>query len=247
MFSPSFEEVQEIAKNKEYKNIPIAYEMYSDIATSIEVLKILKGISNHCYMLESVEDSQKWGRYTFLGFNPILEFTCQDGVVQIKGDLEFKDSKKLANGEVTTIETDNPGEIIKDLIRQNKSPKFDNLPSFTGGFVGYFAYDYIKYSEPSLNLDAQNQDQFKDIDIMLFDKVIAFDNFRQKIVIIVNIKTDDLRNNYRNACRELSEIADLIKNGEKAKIQPLSLESDFKPVFSREQYGQMVMKAKEYI
>ena len=82
---------------------------------------------------------------------------------------------------------------------------------------------------------------------MLFDKVIAFDNFRQKIVIIVNIKTDDLRNNYRNACRELSEIADLIKNGEKAKIQPLSLESDFKPVFSREQYGQMVMKAKEYI
>lgn len=247
MFSPSFEEVQEIAKNKEYKNIPIAYEMYSDIATSIEVLKILKGISNHCYMLESVEDSQKWGRYTFLGFNPILEFTCQDGVVQIKGDLEFKDSKKLANGEVTTIETDNPGEIIKDLIRQNKSPKFDNLPSFTGGFVGYFAYDYIKYSEPSLNLDAQNQDQFKDIDIMLFDKVIAFDNFRQKIVIIVNIKTDDLRNNYRNACRELSEIADLIKNGEKAKIQPLTLESDFKPVFSREQYGQMVMKAKEYI
>ena len=116
MFSPSFEEVQEIAKNKEYKNIPIVYEMYSDIATSIEVLKILKGISKHCYMLESVEDSQKWGRYTFLGFNPILEFTCQDGVVQIKGDLEFKDSKKLANGEVTTIETDNPGEIIKDLI-----------------------------------------------------------------------------------------------------------------------------------
>lgn len=247
MFSPSFEEVQEIAKNKEYKNIPIVYEMYSDITTSIEVLKILKGISKHCYMLESVEDSQKWGRYTFLGFNPILEFTCQDGVVQIKGDLEFKDSEKLANGEVTTIETNNPGEIIKDLIRQNKSPKFDNLPSFTGGFVGYFAYDYIKYSEPSLNLDAQNQDQFKDIDIMLFDKVIAFDNFRQKIVIIVNIKTDDLRNNYRNACRELSEIADLIKNGKKAKIQPLTLESDFKPVFSREQYGQMVMKAKEYI
>ena len=66
-------------------------------------------------------------------------------------------------------------------------------------------------------------------------------------MIIVNIKTDDLRNNYRNACRELSEIADLIKNGEKAKIQPLTLESDFKPVFSREEYGQMVMKAKEYI
>lgn len=247
MFSPSFEEVEEIAKNKEYKNIPVAYEMYSDITTPIELLKILKGISKHCYMLESVEDSQKWGRYTFLGFNPILEFTCQDGAVQIKGDLEFKDSEKLANGEITTIETNNPGEIIKDLLKKNKSPKFDNLPSFTGGFVGYFAYDYIKYNEPSLNLDAENQDQFKDIDIMLFDKVIAFDNFRQKIVIIVNIKTDDLKTNYKNACRELSELADLIKNGKKAKIQPLTLKSEFKPVFSRKKYSEMVIKAKEYI
>lgn len=247
MFSPSFEEVEEIAKNKEYKNIPVAYEMYSDITTPIEVLKILKGISKHCYMLESVEDSQKWGRYTFLGFNPILEFTCQDGAVQIKGDLEFKDSEKLANGEITTIETNNPGEIIKDLLKKNKSPKFDNLPSFTGGFVGYFAYDYIKYNEPSLNLDAKNQDQFKDIDIMLFDKVIAFDNFRQKIGIIVNIKTDDLKTNYKNACRELSELADLIKNGKKAKIQPLTLKSKFKPVFSRKKYSEMVIKAKEYI
>lgn len=247
MFSPSFEEVEEIAKNKEYKNIPVAYEMYSDITTPIEVLKILKGISKHCYMLESVEDSQKWGRYTFLGFNPILEFTCQDGAVQIKGDLEFKDSEKLANGEITTIETNNPGEIIKDLLKKNKSPKFDNLPSFTGGFVGYFAYDYIKYNEPSLNLDAKNQNQFKDIDIMLFDKVIAFDNFRQKIGIIVNIKTDDLKTNYKNACRELSELADLIKNGKKAKIQPLTLKSEFKPVFSRKKYSEMVIKAKEYI
>lgn len=247
MFSPSFEEVEEIAKNKEYKNIPVAYEMYSDITTPIEVLKILKGISKHCYMLESVEDSQKWGRYTFLGFNPILEFTCQDGAVQIKGDLEFKDSEKLANGEITTIETNNPGEIIKDLLKKNKSPKFDNLPSFTGGFVGYFAYDYIKYNEPSLNLDAKNQDQFKDIDIMLFDKVIAFDNFRQKIGIIVNIKTDDLKTNYKNACRELSELADLIKNGKKAKIQPLTLKSEFKPVFSRKKYSEIVIKAKEYI
>ena len=54
MFSPSLEEVKEIAKNKEYKRIPVAYELYSDMATPIEVLRILKEISKHCYMLESV-------------------------------------------------------------------------------------------------------------------------------------------------------------------------------------------------
>ncbi|WP_295594163.1 anthranilate synthase component I [uncultured Methanobrevibacter sp.] len=243
MFSPSLKDIKEIAKDKQYKRIPVAYELFSDIATPIEVLRILKGISNHCYMLESIEDAENWGRYSFLGFDPLLEFTCQNNVVQIKGDCEFN----KFNEEIITIKTDNPSEIIRDLIRKNKSPKLESLPPFTGGFVGYFAYDYIKYSEPSLNLDAENQDQFKDIDIMLFDKVIAFDNFRQKIIIIFNMKTDDLENNYKKACDELKGIADLIINGQKAEFQPLKLKSDFKPVFSREEYGEMVLKAKEYI
>ena len=243
MFSPSLKDIKEIAKDKQYKRIPVAYELFSDIATPIEVLRILKGISNHCYMLESIEDAENWGRYSFLGFDPLLEFTCQNNVVQIKGDCEFN----KFNEEIITIKTDNPSEIIRDLIRKNKSPKLESLPPFTGGFVGYFAYDYIKYSEPSLKLDAENQDQFKDIDIMLFDKVIAFDNFRQKIIIIFNMKTDDLENNYKKACDELKGIADLIINGQKAEFQPLKLKSDFKPVFFREEYGEMVLKAKEYI
>jgi anthranilate synthase component 1 len=213
------------------------------MATPIEVLRILKGISNHVYMLESVEDSQKWGRYSFLGYDPLLEFTCQNGVVNIKGDKDFNE----LNDDEIVIETQNPGEIIKDLVNRNKSPKLEYLPPFTGGFVGYFAYDYIKYCEPSLNLDAENQDQFKDIDLMLFDKVIAFDNFRQKIVLIVNMKTDDLENNYRKACEDLLEIANLIKNGKKAEIEPLKLKSDFKPAFSRERYCNMVDRAKYYI
>ncbi len=243
MFSPSLEDVMEIGKDTEYKRIPISYELFSDIATPIEVLRILKGISDHAYMLESVEDSQKWGRYSFLGYDPLLEFTCQNGIVTIKGDKDFNE---LTDEEVV-IETTNPGEIIKDLVKKNKSPKLEHLPPFTGGFVGYFAYDYIKYAEPSLNLDAENQDQFKDIDLMLFDKVIAFDNFKQKIVIIVNIKTDDLENNYKKACDDLVEIASLIKTGKKAEIEPLELKSDFKPAFSREKYCNMVERAKHYI
>ncbi len=243
MFSPTLKEVQEIAKNQEYKRIPISYELFSDIATPIEILRILKGASNHTYMLESIEDSQKWGRYTFLGFDPLLEVTCQNGVVKIRGDSDFE---KLTDEE-KTIKTDSPREIIKELVLKNRSPKLEYLPPFTGGFVGYFAYDYIKYSEPSLNLDAENQDQFKDIDLMLFDKVIAFDNFRQKIILIANMKTDDVERNYQKACDELKEIAELIKNGEKTHIEPLKLQSDFKPVFSREKYCDMVEKAKNYI
>ena len=243
MFYPNFSDVKEIAKNSEYKRIPIAYELFSDIATPIEVLRILKGLSKHTYMLESVEDSKKWGRYSFLGFNPILEFTCRDGIVKIRGDESFT---KLT-GDETTIKTDNPSEIIKDLITKNKSPNLKQMPPFTGGFVGYFAYDYIKYVEPTLNLDSKNRDEFKDIDLMLFDKVIVFDNFKQKIILITNIKTDNLKDNYQNACDELYQLADLIKNGKKEKIPPLKLKSDFKATFTRNQFTKMVEKAKKYI
>ena len=112
MFSPSLEDVMEIGKDTEYRRIPISYELFSDIATPIEVLRILKGISDHAYMLESVEDSQKWGRYSFLGYDPLLEFTCQNGIVTIKGDKDFNE---LTDDEVV-IETTNPGDVIKDLV-----------------------------------------------------------------------------------------------------------------------------------
>ena len=114
MFFPSLEEVKEIAKNQEYKRIPVYCELFSDIATPIEVLRTLKGVSNHTYMLESVEESKKWGRYSFLGFDPILELTCQNGAVTIKGD---KNSDTL-NNNTQTIETQNPSEILKLCLRR---------------------------------------------------------------------------------------------------------------------------------
>ena len=238
MFFPKLEEVKEIARNEEYKRVPISMELFSDIATPIEVMRILKNISRHCYMLESVEDSKQWGRYSFLGYNPILEFTCLDNVITIKN---------IESNQKEVFETDNPREIINNLINENKSPKISRLPTFTGGFVGYFSYDYIKYTEPSLKLDAENKDQFKDIDLMLFDKVIAFDNFKQKIVLIVNMKTDNIEENYKKATQELAEMEKLIKNGQDANIQPLKIKSEFKPLFSRENYCNMVNKAKSYI
>jgi anthranilate synthase component 1 len=244
MFSINLDEAKKINSNKEYKRIPIAYELYSDIATPIEVLKILKNVSKHCYMLESVEDSKQWGRYSFLGFDPLLEFTCDNGFIKIKGDYN---EDKLDENSYFEVQNANPRKYIEEIIKNNKSPKFSNLPPFTGGLVGYFAYDYIKYSEPTLKLDAKNEDQFKDIDLMLFDKVIAFDNFRQKIIIIANIKTDNLEENYDKAILKIKEIVDLIKKGKQVKIKPLKLKTDFKPLLSKEKYCDIVKKAKNYI
>ena len=76
---PGLEEVRAIAAQGRYKVLPVSCEMLSDICTPIEAMKILKNVSTHCFLLESVVEREKWGRYTFLGFEPKMEITCTGG------------------------------------------------------------------------------------------------------------------------------------------------------------------------
>lgn len=220
---------------RDYKVVPISREIMADIKTPMEVLRILKGVSSHCYMLESVENQEKWGRYTFLGYDPKMEITCTNGRMTIR------------NGKEEARQTDHPGDVIKEILREYRSPKVEGLPSFTGGLVGYFSYDYLKYSEPKLNLDAEDTEDFKDVDLMLFDKVIAFDNFHQKIYVIANARTEDLEEEYCRCVAEIDGMIELIRRGKVTEVMPGKITSDFRPLFSEEEYCQMVERAKKYI
>ena len=223
------------ALSAEYKSLPISTSIYSDMRTPIEVLRVLKRLSKHCYILESLEDQSRWGRYTFLGYDPKLELTCKDGEMTIKG------------GTTMTIKTNDPARYIRDIADQNKAPRLPDMPPFAGGLVGYFSYDYIKYAEPTLNLDAEDEEGFRDVDLMLFDKVIAFDNLAQKIILIVNIKTDELEENYQKAKLELKTMAELVRNGIGAEHEPLRIKSEFRALFDKQGFCDMVNKAKDYI
>ncbi len=242
MFQFTLDETRQMAKG--YRIVPVCYEMLSDIRTPMEVLRILKNVSHHCYMLESVEEQENWGRYTFLGFDPTMEITCTNGFLQVR--------KNGFNGKKEETETDtkqvaHPGEAIRSILADYTSPKVASLPPFTGGLVGYFSYDYIKYSEPSLKLDAEDEEGFKDVDLMLFDKVIAFDNLKQKILIIGNARTDDLENSFYQTQEEILQIATLIRVGEEVSVTPGKITSEFRPLFEKEAYCEMVEKAKHYI
>ena len=232
MFYPSREEIKKAAESGKYKTAPVSMEILSDIKTPMEVLRILKNVSEHCYMLESISDNEKWGRYTFLGYDPKLEITCLNGNMKI-GGLSF--------------ETKDPQKYINQILDGNKSAVFEGLPTFTGGLVGYFSYDYIKYAEPSLDLDAKDTEGFKDVDLMLFDKVIAFDNFRQKIILIVNISLENHETEYNRAVLELKNMAQLIRSGEPKEDEGGRLKSDLKALFDKDEYCSMVERAKHYI
>ncbi|MEY8266671.1 anthranilate synthase component I family protein [Lachnospiraceae bacterium 64-25] len=198
MIQPELKTLKELQQENKYKSAPVSMEILSDIRTPIEVLKILKNVSSHCYLLESISDHEKWGCYTFLGYDPSLEITCQNGQMKV-GALSF--------------ETSDPGNYIKQVIEEHKSPHFSYLPPFTGGLVGYFSYDYLKYAEPSLKLDAADTEGFRDVDLMLFDKVIAFDNFRQKIILIVNIDLARVDTEYNRAVLELNQLSNRLEAG----------------------------------
>lgn len=229
---PNLEDVRRLAASGEYKVVPISCEILSDICTPIEAMRILKNVSTHCYMLESAQQDEKWGRYTFLGYDPKMEITCMDGEMQAGG---------------IRVKTDNPSEVLRQILADYKSPKMEYLSSFTGGLVGYFSYDYLGYSEPTVKREVEDTENFKDVDLMLFDKVIAFDNLKQKIILIVNMPLADPEVGYNKAVMELKQMRNLLRNGEKKDEPAGRLLGEVQPLFDKERYCDMVESAKAYI
>ncbi|GHU04785.1 anthranilate synthase component I [Spirochaetia bacterium] len=225
-------------KAKDFRMIPVWKRLPQGEKSAVEVFKILKNLSRQCFILESLEDAALWGRYTFLGYDPKLEISCLNGVLTIKA------------GTTLRIETNDPASYVRQIIEDNKSPRVAELPPFSGGLVGYFSYDYVKYGEPELKLETgevAGGSDFKDMDLMLFDKVIAWDHLREEVILIINIKTDALEENYNRARSELEYMASLITNGKPADIPSLKIRSPFRALFDEEHFCGMVEKAKEHI
>ena len=230
--TPSLEEARRIAQSGEYRVLPVSCEMLSDRLTPIECLRVLKRVSKHCYLLESAADSERWGRYTFLGFDPALDITCLDGEMKV-GSLRMK--------------TDDPSGILRQILSDYKSPRLPGLPPFTGGLVGYFAYDYLGYSEPSVRMEIEDSEHFQDVDVMLFDKVIAFDHFRQKIILIVNMRLDDVDTGYSRAALALKQLRELLLTGERWDEPGGRMTGPVEQLFSQAQYCDMVERGKRHI
>ena len=238
---PSLEQVRRIAAGGDYRRIPVSRELMADRYTPVEVMRTLRAASRHCYLLESADSNHTWGRYSFLGYAPSLELTCADGTLRIRTGSEEEGWRE----EVRQV--DHPREAIREILARYKSPKVEGMPPFTGGLVGYFSYDYIKYAEPSLRLAAGAGQGFRDVDLMLFDKVIVFDHGRQKIILVTGVDAARLEESYREAEAELAEMARLLSSGARADFRPPRLKAPVEPCFSREEYSRMVERAKQYI
>lgn len=230
MYFPDYETTKRY--EKDYNIIPVCREIYADVVTPITLLRKLAQIDSKFFLLESVEGGNKWGRFSFLGVNPLLQISTKSGVVTLKsGAIEQKMQR-------------DPMEALREQLKKYKTPKIEGMPSFTGGFVGHFSYEMIGYAEPKLRL---KNSEFDDYNLMLFDKVIAYDHLKQKIVVIVNYYSDKGEQGYNAATLEIDKIINLIYDNTPLTPEIAQKEVDFTCNTSKEEYCAMVEKTKHYI
>jgi anthranilate synthase component 1 len=230
MITPSYQEIKQLSK--EYNYIPISKEIYADIVTPITILRKISGTSKKYFLLESIEGGEKWGRYSFLGFDPIAHVICKDKKIRIDGK------------ELATMDGTNPYSYLRSVLSEYKAPKLPDMPPFVGGFVGYFSYEMIAYTEPVLKL---RESEFANFEMMLFDKVIAYDHLKQKISLIVNIRTDRLDENYEEAVSNLKTLEKFITEDGVVTEKPSGMKPSFNCNTDKEEYCRMIEKTKGYI
>lgn len=254
---PTLEQIRTIAKEGDYRRIPVKKELFADHITPTDALRALRSASHYCFLLESAEANGARGRYTFLGFEPTLEFTCSAGNACIRTNLGT--DKETCQ----TFTLDHPNSAIRRIIEDYKSPQLADFPSFSGGLVGYFSFDYFAYSEPTLRKEQPTEKQlaeedFLDVDLMAFDSVIVFDSYRQKVVLITGVypcakqnfnagRLDTLEQSYRQTEEKLAYIENILLRGPRHTFETLHLEHDFVPSLDESQYCTMIEKAKDHI
>ncbi|HHJ80871.1 MAG TPA: anthranilate synthase component I, partial [Candidatus Tenderia electrophaga] len=223
-----------------YNRIPMMREVLADLDTPLSTyLKLANG--PYSYLFESVEGGEKWGRFSIIGLpcRTILRVHGHEMTVEHEG-------KKLGS----TIAAD-PLAAIEAFREQFRVPEVEGLPLFTGGLVGYFGYDTVRYIEPRLDAKA-NKDELDvpDILLMVSDEVVVFDNLLGRLYVVVHVDPS-VNGAYKQGQQRLDDLvvqlrkqplpAATTKRGRKVK------ERDFRSGFKRDKFEAAVDKIKDYI
>jgi len=220
--------------------IPVMREVLADLDTPLSTyLKLASG--PYSYLFESVQGGEKWGRYSIIGL------PCRT-VVRISGH----EVRVLEDGELRErLRVDDPLQWIEDFQGRYRVAEVDGLPRFTGGLVGYFGYDTVRYIESRLAAcDKPDPLGTPDILLMVSDEVVVFDNLAGKLFVVVHADPS-LSDAYAQAEVRLDRLVKALRDAE-SNYQPAArsltvTEADFVSGFTREGFEAAVAQAKRYI
>ena len=222
-----------------YNKIPVMREVLADLDTPLSTyLKLAKG--PYSYLFESVQGGEKWGRYSIIGL------PCRT-VIKVSGHTI---TTEISGEVVEQIEVDDPLSWIESYQKSYRVAPPEGVPKFTGGLVGYFGYDTIRYIEPRL-ANCPNPDKIgtPDILLMVSEEVLVFDNLNGRLHLIVHADTalpDALENSQKRLDQLEAQLRIATPLGEPRKAVEVN-ESDFVSGFTQDGFEDAVERARQYI
>jgi len=224
-----------------YNRIPVSREVLADLDTPLSTyLKLADG--PYSYLLESVQGGEKWGRYSIIGLPGRTRLEVWDHDIRI-----ISDGRETAHHSA-----EDPLAFIERFREQFKVAPVPGLPRFSGGLVGYFGYDTVRYAEKHL-ARCPNPDplQTPDILLMVSEEVVVFDNLAGKLYLIVMAAPDET-DSLASANNRLDALIDRLRQPT-PEHRPLDMQAPplgdraFQSSFTREDYETAVERIKEYI
>ncbi len=221
----------------EFKTVPVYKRVLADLLTPISAFMKLAKNSDYAFILESVEGGEQYARYSFIGRNPKQIIKSENKRVFTKsiGDWEEVEDDFLP--------------FIRDIHKSYHSPKLDNLPSFTGGLVGYLGYESITWIE---DIPVYERDELETPDavFMLFEELIAFDHLKNQIILFSNVQiTDDINldSAFEMALQKIDMMGENLHEDIDYQTPKITKGSISESNFSQQDFEKAVISAQEYI
>lgn len=220
-----------------YTHVALTRELPADLDTPVGTYLKL-GNRPYSFLFESMQGGETWGRYSFIGL------PCRE-VLTVRGTT----IERRVDGErVEQAESDNPFEWLKAYADRFRVEEAPGLPRFTGGLVGYFGYDCVRYVEPRIHREHPDPIGAPDVLLMRCDELLIFDALRASLTIVVHAAVGDTADRAR-AERRLDEIEAMLSRPlerPQAGGQPVAADR-FESGFTPQSYGEAIGRIKDYI
>ncbi len=238
---PSLPEARNLAR--EYDVVPVYAELIGDLETPISAALKFASEEN-VFLLESAEAAERFGRYSFLGFDPKRTLSYKDGLYTVVD----------ADG-VREVAAKDPFRGLAEIVGQKSVAPLPNLPAFVGGAVGYFSYDAVRYLEKLTNAPPDDL-QVPEAYFAVTDTLIVFDHLRHKVLVISLVDAARLRDvegegftaAYRRAADDIRRVAERLASPTMRRPLPSREgELEVSSNFTRSDYEEAVERVREYI
>jgi anthranilate synthase component 1 len=228
---PSLEEVRELAR--EHTLVPLRHTFIADTETPVSAYLKLRG-EGPSFLLESAEQGQRFGRWSFLGVQPRSIIRIAEGVLTVDGvEREF---------------TDPYGAVAEELERYRPAP-LENLPPFVGGAIGLFGYDLVRATEPTVGEPNPDRVGVPDLAVMVTDVLVAFDHFTHTVTVLAHVFADggDLDARYAEAVAAIADVRERLAAPVPRVAAARREPPDYRSNMGADGYAEAVESVKEYI